>query len=486
MPVIAIDTRRRIAPIDPLIYGNFIEHLGRCIYGGVYDPGSPLADKRGFRKDVLEHTRRLRVTNVRWPGGNFVSGYHWMDGIGPKEHRPRRMELAWHTVESNQFGTDEFIEWCRAVPTEPFICVNMGSGTMDEAQAWVEYCNGKEDTHYANLRRENGHAKPYGVKLWGLGNEVSGGWQIGHKSAERYAEEALEFAKVMKWTDPEIKLVACGSCMQNAEDMRWNRVVVEQLADICEYLSIHMYVNNRENNYANYMGTTAHIERYIAAVRGIINGATYHREGARRMKISFDEWNATPSEHLEGEDHLGLYTLEDALVVGMFLNSFIRNADIVKLANMAQLVNVIPPMVTKPDGLFLQTIFFPLELIANHNGTVALDAWVECESFESERYGLVPYLDVSASFDPKESMLTVNIVNRERENPLPVTVEISPTAYVDRARLYIVMGDDPKARNTFEEPENVGTVMLTADATGKTMNIDLPPCSVTVMKAPVS
>ncbi len=294
MPTIAIDTRRRIAPIDPLIYGNFIEHLGRCIYGGVYEPGSSLADERGFRQDVLEHARRLKVTNVRWPGGNFVSGYHWMDGIGPQDARPKRMDLAWHVVEPNQFGTDEFIEWCRAVPTEPFICVNMGSGTLDEAQAWVEYCNGKDDTHYANLRRANGHPDPYGVRLWGLGNEVSGGWQIGHKSAERYAEDALEFAKVMKWTDPSIRLIACGSCMQNAEDATWNRVVVEKLADICEYLSIHMYVNNNEGNYANYMGTTAHIERFIGAARGLMAGATYHRSGASRMKISFDEYNAWP------------------------------------------------------------------------------------------------------------------------------------------------------------------------------------------------
>jgi alpha-N-arabinofuranosidase len=485
MPTIALDTRRRIAPIDPLIYGNFIEHLGRCIYGGVYEPGSPLSDERGFRQDVIEQTRRLRVTNVRWPGGNFVSGYHWMDGIGPQEQRPKRMDLAWHVVEPNQFGTDEFIEWCRAVPTEPFICVNMGSGTMDEAQAWVEYCNGREDAHYANLRRENGHPEPYGVKLWGLGNEVSGGWQIGHKSAERYAEDALEFAKVMKWTDPQIKLIACGSCMQNAEDMTWNRVVIEKLADICEYLSIHMYVNNNESNYANYMGTTAHIERFIGAARGLMAGATYHRQGASRMKISFDEYNAWPGgEKLE--PHLPVYTLEDALVVGMFLNSFIRNADIVTLANMAQLVNVLPPIIAKPDGLLLQSIFFPLELFANHNGMVAVEPWVDCETFDSERYGKVPYLDVSASYDPEDRVLTVNMVNRDKGNAAPVRMEVGPGGFADRATLFHVVGDGPKAQNTFDEPDNVGVVKLTNDATGRAATVELPPCSVTVMRVPVS
>lgn len=484
MATISVDTRRTIARIDPLIYGNFIEHLGRCIYGGVYDPGSPLADERGFRKDVIEHARRLRVTNVRWPGGNFVSGYHWMDGVGPKEKRPKRMELAWHTVEPNQFGTDEFIEWCCAIPTEPFICVNMGSGTMDEAQAWVEYCNGKEDTYYANLRRENGHLEPYNVKLWGLGNEISGNWQIGHKSAERYAADALEFAKVMKWTDPSIKLIACGSCMQTAADMTWNRIVIETLADICDYLSIHMYVNNDEDNYANYMGTTAHIERYIGAVRGLIAGATYHKEGARRMKISFDEYNAWPGgEKLE--PHLPVYTLEDALVVAMFLNSFIRNADIVTLANMAQLVNVLPPIIARPDGLLLQSIFFPLELIANYNGTVALDAWVECETFESERHGKVAYLDVSASHDPRKGLLTLNVINRDKDNIAPVRVEVGPGSYADRALLWHVTGDGPKAQNTFEEPRNVGVVQLTREAGGQEVTIDLPPCSVTVMRVPV-
>ena len=270
MATITIDIRRRIDTIDPNIYGNFIEHLGRCIYGGIYEPTSTLSDERGFRMDVMRAVQQLKVPVLRWPGGNFVSGYHWMDGIGPKEKRERKMELAWHTVETNQFGTDEFIEYCRAVNTEPFICVNMGNGTMDEAQNWVEYCNGTEDTYYANLRRQNGYDEPHNVKYWGLGNEVSGHWQIGHKEPEEYANAALEFAKVMKWMDKNIELIACGSCMQNTGDMNFNRIVVEKLTDIADYLSIHMYVNNREDNYYEYMGTSEHIEKYIRTVRGII------------------------------------------------------------------------------------------------------------------------------------------------------------------------------------------------------------------------
>ena len=481
MATIAIDTRRRIDAIDPNIYGNFIEHLGRCIYGGVYEPGSPLSDERGFRKDVMEAVRRLRVPNLRWPGGNFVSGYHWMDGIGPKENRPRRMELAWHTVETNQFGTDEFIEYCRVVGTEPFICVNMGSGTMDEAQNWVEYCNGKEDTYYANLRRQNGHEEPYGVKYWGLGNEVSGGWQIGHKEADEYARAALEFAKVMKWVDPSIQLIACGSCQQNANDMTFNRIVVEKLIDIAEYLSIHIYVNNRDNNYYEYMGTSEHIEKYIRAVRGIIDGAAYHSRHGKKMKIAFDEWNATysfPHEH----PHHQRYTLEDALVVGMFLNSFIRHADAIKIANMAQLVNIIPPIFTSPEDMFLQTIFYPLELYTCENGTVALDAYCDCETFETNRYGKVPYLDVSASFDPDKNRISINIINRHLTDTIRVIIENQNGGLADKGTLFEINGEDIKTVNGFKEKENVVTKKQEIPVLSNPFVLELPPHSISMVQ----
>ncbi|MGI9123036.1 MAG: alpha-N-arabinofuranosidase, partial [Rubrobacter sp.] len=210
MARIKIDPDRRIGELDRRVFGGFIEHLGRCIYGGVFDEGSSLSDDRGYRRDVLEAARGLRIPILRWPGGNFVSGYHWTDGIGPREERPRKTELAWFSEESNRFGTDEFIEYCRLMGAEPYICVNMGTGTMDEAQAWVEYCNGTGDTYWANLRRRNGHEEPYNVKYWGLGNEMYGEWQIGALSAEDYVRKAREFAKVMRWTDPSIELVGCG------------------------------------------------------------------------------------------------------------------------------------------------------------------------------------------------------------------------------------------------------------------------------------
>ena len=231
MARITISVDHVVAPVDRRILGGFAEHLGRCVYGGIYDEGSPLADERGFRKDVIEAVRRLRPPVLRWPGGNFVSGYHWTDGIGPKENRPRRMELAWRTEESNRFGTDEFLAFCEAVGAEPYLCVNMGTGTMDEAMAWVEYCNGTGDTEWANRRRENGHEEPYRVRYWGLGNEMYGPWQIGQKTAEDYVKEARQWAKVLTWTDPSIELVSCG---ENGWS-EWDDIVISGLAEFVRW-----------------------------------------------------------------------------------------------------------------------------------------------------------------------------------------------------------------------------------------------------------
>jgi len=485
MATVAVDIRRRIGNIDRNIYGGFIEHLGRCIYGGIYEPGSSLSDERGFRKDVMEAIRRLRVPNIRWPGGNFASGYHWTDGVGHKENRPKKMELAWHAVESNQFGTDEFIEYCRAVNTEPHICINMGSGTMDEARDWVEYCNGKGDTYFANMRRKNGHPEPYNVKYWGLGNEISGNWQIGCKGADDYARAALEFAKVMKWTDNNIKLIACGSCQQIPAEMEWNRIVVEKLSDIADYLSIHMYVSNHENNYYEYMGTSEHIEKYIRTVKGIIDGASYHSHQGRKMNISFDEWNATYSPGRDKSLH-ERYTLEDALVVAMFLNSFIRHADVIKMANIAQLVNVIPTIYTNPEDMFLQTIFYPLELYACENGIVSLDVYCDSKKFETRRYGSVPYLDVSASYDPTNKRISINIINRHLTDIIPVKIENSHGDLADTGTLFLITGEDIKTINNFDAKERVKTQKRSISITGNTFTIELPPHSISMIQGLLS
>ncbi len=273
--LIKLDFDRQLGTIDRNIYGNFIEHLGRCIYGGIYDEGSPLSDSDGFRKDVLEAVRNLRISVLRWPGGNFSSGYNWKDGIGPKDLRPRRWDTAWQAEESNRFGTDEFIAYCRKVGAEPYICVNMGTGTMQEAADWVEYCNGTMNTDWANLRRKNGHPEPYSVKLWGLGNEIYGSWQAGHKDATQYAQLAAEFAKMMRWIDPDIKLVACGG--NNAD---WDRQVLEGVGQFADYISMHHYGGSLDT--AKEIDDAHRLEQQVRVLEGVLVSTPIHGEKKSR------------------------------------------------------------------------------------------------------------------------------------------------------------------------------------------------------------
>ena len=282
-----LDLERRLGTIDPNIYGNFIEHLGRCIYGGIYDEGSPLADTGGNRKDVLEAVRRLRVTQLRWPGGNFSSGYNWQDGIGPKDSRPARYDLAWFQRESNRFGTDEFISTCRKLGAAPYLCVNLGTGTLDEASSWVEYCNRQGGTYYSDLRKRNGHPEPYGVKYWGIGNEIYGDWQIGHKNAADYAKLGLEFAKVMKWQDPSIKLVACGT-----GDPSWDRPVLESMVNHVDYISAHHYSGSDDpNDYYELLGSVAQLEQTLRNSALVAESVSAQARKPTPVWTALDEWN---------------------------------------------------------------------------------------------------------------------------------------------------------------------------------------------------
>ncbi len=426
MAVIFIDPRRRIGAVDRNIFGNFAEHLGRCIYGGIYDPQSSQADGEGLRRDVTEAAKRLQVSVLRYPGGNFVSGYHWKDGIGPREKRPARTELAWHTVEPNTFGTDEFIPFCRKIGAEPYIAVNCGNGDMQEAQDWVEYCNGDLATYWAEQRRRNGHPHPYGVKYWGIGNEVDGPWQIGHKNAEDYSKTALEFAKVMKWIDPSIKLIASGSSYWWEDwGVRWDYTISAALCEHIDYVGTHLYLGNNENNFLQFMASGEVMDQRIEATAAAISAAKAARKSTRPLYIAMDEWGvwyrAQNDEQLQ--EH---YNLEDALVAALCLNSFIRHADVVKMANWAQLVNVIAPMLIIDDQLLLQSTFYPLALYAAHNGGEALDLHVEGESYEAKD-GLTPgYVNASATLDGRT--LTLNLVNRHPSEAQTVDVILQGAA----------------------------------------------------------
>lgn len=489
MATIKLDLDRTLGSVDPRIFGGFIEHLGRCIYGGIYEEGSPLSDERGFRQDVLEAARGLRMPLLRWPGGNFVSGYHWIDGIGPKDRRPRHMELAWHDEESNRFGTDEFIEYCRTLDTEPYICVNMGTGTIDEARAWVEYCNGTGNTYWANLRRENGHPEPYGVKYWGLGNEMYGRWQIGALSPEDYVKKAVEFAKVMKWTDPSIQLVSCGQNGWND----WDRIVIEGLARFVDYHSIHIYTGS--SDYDENVFAPHQAERALSICQSLIDQVRFNQKIDHPIQVAYDEWNVWYRARGAATRLEERYDLADALAVATYLNIFIRKARTVTIANLAQLVNVIAPIFTSPEGLFLQSIYHPLRLYAEHTREVALDPYVDCETkaLPAEPVGsgrpqtvadLGPFklLDVAATRDEDRQEITLTVVNRDRENPIRADVILQDGKRVRSAQASEVNGAGIGAVNSFEQPNAVGVTEREVQLDGDLLAYAFPAHSVTVLR----
>jgi len=482
---IKIDIERRTGEIDKMIYGNFIEHIGRCIYGGVFEPGSPLSDTKGFRKDVMKGTQELNTSIVRWPGGNFVSGYHWEDGIGPVDKRPTRIDLAWANYENNRFGTDEFVDWCRAVKTEPYICINLGTGTLDEARNWVEYCNVEKGTYYSDLRIKNGHTQPHKVIYWGLGNEIDGAWQMGHKNAEDYGKYALEASKLMKWIDKDIKLIAAGSSDYGGDWIGWNRTVLNYLRNHVDYIALHHYANKPrgDNSYYDFMSTAAFAERAIKITEGLIR-ETMSRTPRRTtpIYIAFDEWNVWYRARGE-EGNEEIYNLEDALVVASYLNAFIRNAHIVKMANMAQLVNVIAPMFSSPEGLFYQTIFYPLELIANNCSGEALDIFVDCAKFGS-RQGDLPYLDVASSYDKTKGEVVISVVNRHLNNAIKTDIFSQTGRFDGQAVISEVNGKDLTAENSFKA-QNIKTVTRTTNVKGDKFTYDFPAHSYTMIRIPV-
>lgn len=470
---IKLDSERQVASVDPRIYGNFVEHLGRCVYGGIYDPGSPRSDAEGVRLDVLETTQRLAPTQVRYPGGNFVSGYHWLDGVGPRDTRPRRMELAWHTVETNQFGTNEFVQWCRRVPTEPVFCVNLGTGTIEEARDWLEYCNGTGDTHFAQLRRSHGFDEPHNVRVWDLGNEVDGDWQIGAKTAEEYGRVAVECAKLMKWTDPSIELVACGDSFARDD---WNRIVLRHLNGWADYLSVHMYIGRQNRDAQTYLvESRAQIQRRIRRVAAQISA----EELRKPIAIAFDEWGMWL-----GKDHGGEYTLADGLVAALYLNAFIRHASVVRIANYAQLVNVIPTFSTTSDDLFLQATYFPIELFRHHNGSVALDLWCDAETLTSGDH-VAPALDVTATLDPGKSMVTLNLVNLDTSQARDVLVECQHGAFRAGATLSVFACSSPETTNGFGAKDRLAVDTITVTPRGDRLTFEAPPHSLCVLRAPL-
>ncbi len=489
--VVRIDRERTLGTIDHRIFGGFIEHLGRCIYGGVFDPTSSLSDDRGFRTDVLEAARRLAPPVLRWPGGNFVSGYHWVDGVGPQVQRPRRWDRAWHSEEPNTFGTDEFMAYCEALGAEPYICLNMGTGTIEEACAWVEYCNGVGDTSWAAARRGNGRAEPYRVRYWGLGNEMYGEWQLGALSAGEYVREARRWASALRRTDPSIELLSCGR--DGLSD--WDREVIDGLIGHVDHHSIHLYTGS--DDYWSNVLAPLWAERALRVCGALIERARYLQQVERPVRIAYDEWNVWFRERGERSGLEERYTLSDALAVQTYLNVFVRRCRVLSMANLAQLVNVIAPIVTGSDGLFLQTIYHPLRLASELTREVALDPHVTCDAVEHadpesgprpHRVGdLGPFgvLDVAASREAAGPGVTVAIVNRALDG-LRVSVDLGGELRGEVVT-HQVAHHDVNARNDFAAPDRVDvrTSRLPAPGTGP-LQLDLEPHSITYLEANLS
>ncbi|MCJ1313465.1 hypothetical protein MMC25_007143 [Agyrium rufum] len=483
---ISIDPSARLSDIDPMIYGGFIEHMGRAVYGGIYDPGNPLSDEDGFRKDVLEALGELKVPVVRYPGGNFVATYHWLDGVGPKEKRPARRDLAWGGRETNEFGTDEFLKWCSKLGTEPFFALNFGTGTLDEALGWLEYCNSSSDTYYANLRRKNGREEPYNVEYWALGNEMWGPWQIGQMTKEAYAHQAVQWAKALKNLDPSIILILCGQDGVST----WDQHVIQasllpaqsalSLSPIplIDMHSIHMYTASSAH-YPNAFAPLA-AERAIQITSSLIDLAliTNNVPGTspHRPKICFDEWNVWDPNRAVGS--LGAeerYTLSDALAVGIWLNVFVRQSREVGMACIAQSVNVISPLMTTGEGLVRQTTWWPLWLFCRfmRGTTVGVRVWgetyegpVEPGWMRKAVGGDVAWLDVSACVDG-EGWVGVCVVNVHEEKGFEVELDVGVEGGKGgEVQVYTVTGEGVNATN-MNGKEEVGVQESTWDGKGK-------------------
>jgi alpha-L-arabinofuranosidase len=492
---IYIDTNRVISPISPLLFSGFAEHMGRSIYEGIYDPESPHIDEHCFRTDVMAALRELNFRAIRYPGGNFLSGYRWEDGVGPREQRPRRRELAWQSIETNQFGTNEFIEFCKAINTEPMIGVNMGTGSIQDASNLVEYCNSPVGTQYADFRASHGYRDPHGVKYWCLGNEMDGPWQIGHLEASEYAHKAREAAKMMRWQDPSIQLILCGSSSNWMTTYpEWDRLSLEWCWDQIDYHSMHYYAVNTDDDTPSFLALSTEFENYVDTLAGVLRYVKAKHRSKRDVYLSWDEWNvwykARERKDMQGNwteaPHLieEIYNLEDALVVAQWMNVFLRRADVLKIACLAQAVNVIAPILTTHDAVLKQSIYYPFMLFSKLAAGTALDVAVKAPLYQTAKFGDMPLLDVSASYDEASNASAIFIVNRSQTESLPVDLHWQDRGPQSINAVYQLAGTDPKAANSFESPNLITSVAVAAPSVSdKTATLTLPPLSFTAIDA---
>ena len=486
---LVLDPTDRVGALDRRLFGTFVEHLGRCVYTGIYEPGHPSADDAGFRGDVRELVTELGPTVVRYPGGNFVSGYRWEDGIGPRESRPRRLELAWRSIETNEVGLDEFVPWARGVGLEPMVAVNLGTRGIQEACDQLEYANHPGGTYWSDLRRRNGAAEPHDIKLWCLGNELDGPWQIGHKTAPEYGRLAAETAKAMRLVDPAIELVACGSSgigMPTFGD--WEETVLEHAYEHVDYLSLHAYYEEVDGDIGSFLASSVETDRFIETVVAIADRVGARLGSSRRLRLSFDEWNVWYQRRFPGrggapwqvappviEDE---YSVADAVVIGSLLISLLRHADRVAIACLAQLVNVIAPIRTEPGGpAWRQTSFHPFAITSRLARGSVLRGSLEAPRYETARYGDVPTVDASAVWDDSSGSLAIFAINRDQVDGVPLAVDLGAFDPFEVAEAWHVSDGNVRATNTRENPERITPARGKAELTGSLLTVALPAVS---------
>ncbi len=429
----------KIGEIDARLYGSFLEHMGRVIYSGIYEPGNLISDEEGFRKDVMDAVRAMGVSCVRYPGGNFVSAYHWEDGVGPREERPRKIELAWKSIETNEFGTDEFMHWARKAGVEPIFTVNLGTRGIEEAVQYLEYCNFPAGTMYSDLRKSHGVNEPYGIKMWCLGNEMDGKWQIGHKSASDYGQLAAEAGKTMKILDPTIELIVCGSSLSTMETYpEWDMEVLDKTYDVVDYLALHQYYGGQEKGTKYFLAQTLDMEEYIKTIRSVAQVIKKKKRSKKDIYFSVDEWGvwSKPSDSVN-EELIGkaweiapaiseqIYTLEDALLFAGMQMVMLRNADVIKIACQSLLTNISACIMTEKGGdIWLQTIYYPFYYFANYAKGTVLQTVTEGPSYSCAEFGCVSYIDAVATWDEEKCEVAVFAVNRSEDEAQEVEIDL--------------------------------------------------------------
>lgn len=485
----------KIADIDKRLYGSFIEQLGRAVYGGIYEPEHPEADEFGFRRDVQELVRETKVPIIRYPGGNFVSGYNWEDGVGPIETRPKRLELAWSSIETNIIGTNEFVQWAKSVNTEVMMAVNLGTRGMEEARNLVEYCNHTEGTYWSDLRRAHGYSEPHKIKTWCLGNEMDGPWQIGQKTAQEYGRLACESAKVMKLVDPEIEVVAAGSSFKDMPTFaEWESVVLEQTYENIDYLSLHTYYGNQDNDTPNFLAKSLDMDDFIKSVISTCDYIKAKKRSKKKINLCFDEWNVwfhslesdKKNERWKIAPSLleDVYTMEDALVFGCMMITLLKNADRVKIACLAQLVNAIAPIMTENGGIaFRQTIFYPFMHTSVYGRGCVMNTIIDCPKYDSKDFTDVPLLEAAVVYNEEQEQIVIFAVNRDMNDTLQLNCDMRDFAGYRVVEHIVMENEDLLACNTAQRPNKVVPHNKgDADNIGRTLIANLPKLSWNVIK----